>query len=62
MAEMANNKLNSSDLKLDEQKKLENSLSWILYENELTKYENEIIRVLPIVKQKLNDELARLKE
>jgi len=41
---------------------LENSLSWVLNENELTKYEDEIIKALPIVKQKLNDELARLKK
>jgi hypothetical protein len=50
MAEMANNRLNSSDLKLDEQNKLEHSLSWFLNENELTKYENEIIKALPVVK------------
>ena len=49
MAEMANNRLNSSDFKENESNELEDNQSWIFNENELTKYQNEIIKALPVM-------------
>ena len=49
MAEMANNRLNSSDFKENELNELEDNQSWIFNENELTKYQNEIIKALPVM-------------
>ncbi len=62
MAQMFNNKMNSSDFNENDIKKLTDSHAWILNENELTKYENEIIKALPIVRTQLNDELERLEQ
>ena len=50
MAEMANNRLNSSDFKENELNRIRRSnQSWIFNENELTKYQNEIIKALPVM-------------
>lgn len=57
MAKIYNNRASALDFKFEDIQKLTSSLAWDLNETELTKYENEMKKLIPELQGLLDDEI-----
>ena len=57
MAKIYNHRASAPDFKFEDIQKLTSSLAWDLNESELTKYENEMKKLIPELQGLLDDDI-----